>query len=353
LGVGGLPAIAVGLALVAGACSGGGGSAGAGLDAEYRPTPGERQVQFTGAAKLRIGATLAVPPNAKGPVPAVLVIPAPGSTNRDGPLIDRPPDPLYKDISAALTTAGVATLRYDHRGIGESQLPADQRLGWDDMVGDAREALAFLGQRREVDPTRIAIVGHDMGGAIALALTATDSRVKGVALVSTPGRPLVDVWADGFKANGQASVDAFRAMIANLLATGSLPPRDSIRPEYQSLLPPGQDAFFKSLFSVDPLADSRAVKVPVLLATGERSTTVTAADATALAGALGGHSETVVAANSSSTLQQVLAAPVRTFDPTDMDSHGLGPPVAEAPRDKATVDRIASFVAASVGARSG
>lgn len=41
-----------------------------------------------------------------------------------------------------------------------------------------------------------------------------------------------------------------------------------------------------------------------------------------------------------------------TLDPLDMDSHGLGPPVAEAPRQQVTVDRIASFVASSVGARA-
>lgn len=345
--------LVVGLAFLAGACSGGGGSDSLGLDDEFRPTPGEREVQFTGATKLRMGATLAVPTGAKGAAPGVLIIPAPGATNRDGPLVARPPDPLYRDLSAALTAAGVVTFRYDHRGIGESQLASDQQLSWDDMVGDAKEALTFLRQRQEVDPARIAIVGHDMGGAIALKLAATDDRVKSVTLVSTPGRPLVDVWAGGYRtSHGQASADAFRAMIDGLLSTGALPSRDSIRPEFQSQLPPGQDAFFKSLFSVDPLADGRAVKVPVLMAVGERSTTVGSADTQRLGQGFGGPSEVVVAGNASATLQQVLAPPVRAFDPADMDSHGLGPPVAEAPREQATVDRIASFVASSVGARA-
>jgi len=345
--------LVVGLALVAGACSGGGGSDSVGLDEEFRPTPGEREVQFTGATKLRMGATLAVPAGAKGAAPGVLIIPAPGATNRDGPLVARPADPLYRDLSAALTAAGVVTLRYDHRGIGESRLAADQPLTWDDMVGDAQEALTFLGQRQEVDPTRIAIVSHDMGGAIALKLAAGNDRVKSVALVSTPGRPLVDAWADGYRtSHGQASADAFQALIAELLTTGALPLRDTIRPEFQTTLPPGQDAFFKALFSVDPLADGRAVRAPVLLAVGERSTTVGPADTQRLAQGLGGRSEVVVAGNSSATLQQVLAPPVRTFDPTDMDSHGLGPPVAHAPREQGTVDRIASFVASSVGARA-
>jgi len=340
------------LTFAAGACSTGGSNGSAGLDAEFRPTPGERDVQFNGVAKVHMGATLAVPANAKGALPAVLIVPAPGAVNRDGPLTARPIDPLYKDLSAALTAAGMVTLRYDHRGIGDSQLASGQQLSWDDMVADAKEALAYLGQRQEVDPARIAVVGHDMGGAIALTLAAGDNRVKSVALISTPGRPPVEVMADGYAfTNGKASADAFRAMIDGLLTTGALPPREAIRPEFQSALPPGQDAFFKALFSVDPAAGAQAVRVPVLMATGERSITVTAVDTQRLGQSLGGKSETVVAPNSNATLQQVLAPVVRPFDPLDMDSHGLGPPVADAPRQQVTVDRIAAFLAGSVGAR--
>jgi hypothetical protein len=344
--------MAVALAFVAGACSAGGGDESAGLDAEFRPTPGERDVQFLGAAKLKMGATLAVPANAKGAVPAVLIVPAPGATNRDGPLTARPADPLYKDLSATLTAAGMVTMRYDHRGIGDSQLESGQQLSWDDMVADAKEALGFLSQRQEVDGSRIAIVGHDMGGAIALMLAAGDNRVKSVSLISTPGRPLVDVMADGYRyTHGPVSADAYRAMIDGLMTTGSLPPRESVRPEFQSLLPPNQDAFFKAMFSVDPAVLARAVTVPVLMAIGERSITVTGIDNQRLTSNLGGKSEAVLAVNSSATLQQVLQPVIRPFDPLDMDSHGLGPPVADAPRQQPTLDKIASFTGTSVGAR--
>lgn len=346
-------ALVAALAFVAGACSGGGGGENAGLDEEYRPTPGERDVQIPGAAKLKMGATLAVPVDAKGASPAVLIIPGPGATNRDGPIVARPPDPLYKDLSASLTAAGMVTLRYDHRGIGDSQMEAGQQLSWDDMVEDAREALKFLSQRQEVDPKRMAVIGHDMGGVIAMKLAATDDRIKGVALVSTPGRPLVDVWADSYRfTHGPVSSDAYRAMIDGLLATGTLPARDVMRPEFQSTLPPNQDAFFKAMFSVDPATEAKAVTQPVFMATGERSTAVKAVDSDRLSQSLAGRKEAVVAPNASSSLQQVLTPVVRPFDPLDMDSHGLGPPVAEAPREQGTVDKIVTFVAGTVGARA-
>jgi pimeloyl-ACP methyl ester carboxylesterase len=348
-----LLALVAALAFVAGACSGGGGGENAGLDEEFRPTPGERDVQIPGAAKLKMGATLAVPVDAKGASPAVLIIPGPGATNRDGPIVARPPDPLYKDLSASLTAAGMVTLRYDHRGIGDSQMEAGQQLSWDDMVEDAREALKFLSQRQEVDPKRMAVIGHDMGGVIAMKLAATDDRIKGVALISTPGRPLVDVWADSYRfTHGPVSSDAYRAMIDGLLTNGTLPARDVMRPEFQSTLPPNQDAFFKAMFSVDPATEARAVKQPVFMATGERSTAVKAVDSDRLSQSLAGRKEAVVAPNASSSLQQVLTPVVRPFDPLDMDSHGLGPPVADAPREQGTVDKIVTFVVGTVGARA-
>jgi pimeloyl-ACP methyl ester carboxylesterase len=348
-----LLAFVAALAFVAGACSGGGGGENAGLDGEYRPTPGERDVVIPGAAKLKLGATLAVPVNAKGASPAVLIIPGPGATNRDGPIVARPPDPLYKDLSGTLTGAGMVTLRYDHRGIGDSQIESGQQLSWDDMVEDAREALKFLGQRQEVDPNRMAVIGHDMGGVIAMKLAATDDRIKGVALISTPGRPLVDVWTDSYRfTHGPVSSDAYRAMIDGLLTNGTLPARDLMRPEFQSSLPPNQDAFFKAMFSVDPSQEAKGVKQPVFMATGERSTAVTTVDSDRLSQNLAGRKEAVVAPNASSSLQQILAPPVRPFDPLDMDSHGLGPPVADAPREQGTVDKVVAFLGGTVGARA-
>jgi pimeloyl-ACP methyl ester carboxylesterase len=220
------------------------------------------------------------------------------------------------------------------------------------MVADAKEALAFLAQRNEVDKSRLGLVAHDSAGPIALMLAASDPQIKSVALVSAPGRPLVDVWADRFRAaNGPESSEAFRTMIGSLLSTGSLPPRSEVRAEFQSSLPPGRDGFHRSLFSVDPLADASKVKVPVMIVLGERSTTVTQADATRLQSALGGPTEVVVAPNSSASLQQVLPPPVRPFDPNNHDLHGLGPPVADAPREEATVARIATFLGANLGAR--
>jgi pimeloyl-ACP methyl ester carboxylesterase len=346
-------AVVVGLALTAAACSGGGGGRAGDPLAGGNDTPGEKVLQFTGAGKVRLSGTLTSPASST-PAPAVLIVPAPGLTNRDGLTVGAPIDNLYKDLSRAFVAAGLATFRYDHRGAGASTLDPGQQPTWDDMVADAQDALKYLGERGEVDGTRLAVVGHDTAGQIALKLAAADSRVKGVALVAVPGRPLVDVWADQFQAlNGQESADAFRAIEAGLVASGSLPARDTLRPEHQTVLPLGQDALYRALFSLDPLADAPAVKAPVIIALGEKSTSVVQDDAARITKALGGTSEVVVAPGANATLQTLKAAPPRVVpgDPTDMSAMGGGPLIADAPRDQPTVARITSFLGASLGVR--
>lgn len=334
--------------LVAGGCSGGG--SGAGSDADLGLGPGETVVQFDGANKVHMGGTIAQPATpSKGPVPGVLIVPTTGRADRNGYLDVVPGDPVYQDLSKSLAAAGMAALRYDHRGIGASKLEPGQQPSFDDMVADAKEALGFLAQRKGIDGAALAVVGHDLGGVIAMRVAATDPRVKSVALLSTPGRPLVDVVAGSFAVtDGQESADAFRKTIATLASTGSLPPRSEIRPEHQPVLPVGQDALLRSLYSIDPLAEAQAVKVPTLVMAGTRSNQVSGGDAQALAAAIG-PSASVEVVDSTATFQSIIPAQTPSFDPNEHRAHGAGRPSDTAARDTALLDRISAFLGARLG----
>ena len=132
--------VVVGLALTAAACSGGGGGTDPIAEGNFGNPSGEKTLQFTGAGKVRLGATLAMPTTRELP-PGVLIVPGPGLTSRDGRTVGAPIDNLYKDLSKAFTAAGMATFRYDRRGTGASTLEPGQQATWDDMVADAQEAV--------------------------------------------------------------------------------------------------------------------------------------------------------------------------------------------------------------------
>ncbi len=327
--------------LMAAACSGGGGSGG---DADLALTEGESVLQFEGAGKLRMGGTLAMPARAGGgPVGAVVIVPSLARNDRNGYIDVIPGDPLYQDLSKAITGAGLAAFRYDRRSMGTSKLEPGQELSFEDMVTDAHEALLFVSQRSGIDASNLALVGHDLGGIVAMRVAASDDKVKSLVLLSTPGRPLVEVMAANFEASfGPQSGEAFRSTISTLLATGALPERSAIRPEHQTVLPVGQDALLRAQFTLDPPAEIVKVKAPVLVVSGTQSPLVNATDGDRLKAAL--PSAQTFNADTTATLQKVIPAAPQAFDPNDHRAHGGGRPPDTATRDQAAVDQVATFL---------
>ncbi len=101
-----------------------------------------------------------------------------------------------KDSATALASAkllaalGYVALRFDMRGCGESE-GARGRVICLEQVEDTKAALSFLAARPEVDPQRVAVMGHSFGAAVAVYAAGVDPRVA--ACVSSGG------WGDGEK----------------------------------------------------------------------------------------------------------------------------------------------------------
>ncbi|HVL05626.1 MAG TPA: alpha/beta fold hydrolase [Acidimicrobiales bacterium] len=334
-----LTAVVLVIGLLAAACSGGGSDG----DAELGLTPRETVLQFEAADKVRMGGTLAMPERTDGPVGAVLIVPSLARNDRNGYIDVIPGDPIYEDLSKAITAAGLAAFRYDRRSMGVSKVDPGRQFSFEDTVTDAHEALLFLSERSGIDGSNLAIVGHDLGGIAAMKVAATDDKVKRVVLLSTPGRPLVEVMAGHFERTfGKESADAFRTVVATLVSTGSLPERSTIRPEHQTVLPTGMDSLLRDQFVLDPPAEAAKVKAPTLVVTGRQSTMVNPADADPLRAAM--PSAQAFTAESTATMQKVTAALPQSFDPNDHRAHGGGRPPDTAERDQAAMSQITAFL---------
>ncbi len=162
------------------------------------------EVRFS-AGSIELAGTLAHPIESELSTrpPSVLLLPSFLPRDRHGRLdasghpdwFDRPTDPgLLARLAGALAAQGVATLRYDKRGCGES----DGR--WTDadlfsLIDDARDATAFLRSRSDLDPTRIGLLGHGEGGLLAMSVAAADPALSGLTLVGVPARS----WRDSLR----------------------------------------------------------------------------------------------------------------------------------------------------------
>ena len=72
--------------------------------------------------------------------------------------------PILGQIADALADAGYIVVRYDKRGIGQSGGRAESAT-LADYADDVRAAVKLLAERKDVDPKRIAVVGHSEGGS--------------------------------------------------------------------------------------------------------------------------------------------------------------------------------------------
>jgi pimeloyl-ACP methyl ester carboxylesterase len=122
-------------------------------------------------------------------LPAVVLVAGSGPTDRDSLLFGIP---ILGQIAGALADAGDMVVRYDKRGIGQSGGRAEAAtLG--DYADDVRAAVKLLADRKDVDPKRIAVIGHSEGGLVALMAAAKDKRIAAVGLVATPGMTGADI----------------------------------------------------------------------------------------------------------------------------------------------------------------
>jgi len=116
-------------------------------------------------------------------LPAVVLVGGSGAADRDEMVFGVP---ILGQIANAIADAGFIVVRYDKRGIGQSGGRAEAAsLG--DFSEDLRAVVKWLTDRKDVDPKRIAVVGHSEGGAVALMAAAKDKRIAGVAVIAANG----------------------------------------------------------------------------------------------------------------------------------------------------------------------
>jgi len=145
----------------------------------------EEEVRFSNTdAKLQLAGTLTVPAGA-GPFPSVVLLSDAGPHDRNGTVGDFAPLSRLADY---LTRRGIAVLRFDDRGVGQSNGGAQPTIS--ELVTDAQAGLDYMRTRPEVDLSKLGLIGHGEGGNVAL-LAATMPQpptfVVGLAPYALPG----------------------------------------------------------------------------------------------------------------------------------------------------------------------
>ena len=224
--------------------------------------------------------TLELPAGAR-PVPVVLVIAGSGPTDRDGNSAALPgKNNSLRQLAESLAARGVASVRYDKRGIAASRaaMRAEADLRFEHLADDAA---AWLRQLR-ADPRfpTVAVVGHSEGSLIGM-LAARTAGADGVVSLAGSGRRASDVLRSQLAGQLPPPLRATSDSILAALESGRTV--DSTPPVLGALYRPSVQPYLVSWFRHDPAEVVRSLAVPVLVAQGTHDFQVDTSDARRLA----------------------------------------------------------------------
>ncbi len=247
---------------------------------------------------VQLAATLTLP-KGKGPFPAVVLITGSGPQDRDESLMGHRPFLVLADY---LTRRGIAVLRADDRGVGQSK-GAFGTANTYDFSTDAEAGVGYLQTRKEINPKQIGLIGHSEGGLIAPMLAARSKEIAFIVMMAGTGVNGAEIlYKQGeliSKAGGGTDKDAsttidFQKKIFNIIMSD--PDTKSAELKVRALLAGAYDKlseeakksvgtqkafedaqvnvvlspWFRYFLSLDPAVYLRKVKCPVLAINGEK-----------------------------------------------------------------------------------
>lgn len=209
--------------------------------------------------------------------PVVLIIAGSGPTDRNGnSRMLRGDNNSLKMLAESLEACGIASIRYDKRGVGESALAVknESELTLDSFVDDALAWAREIRQDRRFG--KLFLLGHSEGALIAVSV-AQKVDVAGLIAVASPGRPADELFLDQLKRQLPEKIFVQAKNILWQIKHGGAVKRipDSLFVFFRPTVQP----FLRSLFRFDPPKEIGKLRVPILLVGGTYDAQVDPKDA--------------------------------------------------------------------------
>ena len=222
-------------------------------------------------------------PKGEGPFPAVILLQGSGASDKDESVGKLKP---FRDLAEGLAEKGVAVYRFDKRSYvyGMEMMTSRQITLADEYLEDAVNAVQLLARQNRIDPNRIFLLGHSLGGnaipAAARELENAPAKACGFIMMAASPRPLDVLMREQYDflyslmpeitAEQQAEKDAMFAELDKLQDLDALTEDDTVAGVYS--------AYWKWLADYDILQAAKDITRPVLLLQGEEDYQVTLED---------------------------------------------------------------------------
>ena len=242
-----------------------------------RPDSYQESDVTVGSGDWALPGTLTTPVG-PGPFPAVVLVHGSGPNDRDETVEANKP---FRDLALGLSSRGIAVLRYEKRTrqyagkvAGVAGFTVQQ-----ETVDDALAAVALLRGLPGVDPRRVFVLGHSLGGLVLPRIGQSQPALAGLIVMAGPARPLEDLILeqvsylaalDGVVTDPEKKqIEGLRAEVAKVKA---------VKPGDTNSVLGAPASYWLDLQGYDPPQASKYLAQPMLILQGERDYQVTMTD---------------------------------------------------------------------------
>jgi uncharacterized protein len=250
----------------------------------YARTNSFREEEFiVGSGEWRLPGTLTRPLGLTNLLPALVLVHGSGPNDRDETVgVCKP----FRDLAWGLASRGIVVLRYDKR----TQVHAAKFTGdtlrsltvKEETIDDALSAASQLRSSAGIDPKRIFVLGHSLGGTVAPRIGEADPKLGGLIIMAGATRPLEDLMVEQTRyllsgggapsKDNQAKIEAMQVEVAKVKQLSDSDAAGS------TLLLGAPPRYWLDLRVRDPVAVAQSLKQPVLILQGGRDYQVTETD---------------------------------------------------------------------------
>ncbi len=212
---------------------------------------------------VKLAGTLTIPAHAHMPMPVMIIVAGSGPTDRNcnGPSFSTD---AYKKMAHQLAMQGIASYRYDKRGIGASEPKnlKEEEMRFDDLVHDLKNIIATF--EKDDRFTSVVVCGHSEGSLVAMLAVEAKQKYISIAGASQPADVILK---DQLKGQlGELEASTFKKL--DSLKVGKHITCDN--PMLLSLLRPSVQPYMISWFRHDPTAIIKNVSSPTLIINGTK-----------------------------------------------------------------------------------
>lgn len=241
---------------------------------EFKTYRSSEVALFNGCDSLR--GTLLIPEGKVKP-PVVLIIAGSGPTDRNGNQFGMANNSL-RFLAEQLATNGIASLRYDKRGVGFSRSnQAESDVVFDDFINDAAKWLIKL--KESDNYSKIFVAGHSEGSLIGM-VAAQKVGVDGFISIAGSGKRIDKILLEQLSQIPEPMLNDAKIIIDSLVAGHQV---KRINPMLLSLFRPSVQPYLISWMRIDPVTEISKLAVPVLITQGTTDIQVSTENAELLA----------------------------------------------------------------------